>query len=348
MKLGIVGVPQCGKSTIFDALTGARGEEGDRTPARKDMKMAVVTVFDERIAFLSEIYQPKKTSFAKVEYLLPSEVQAASPEKSRVGLWNQIRTCDALLHVVRNFRLASGSPPTPGNDYWKLEEEMILSDLVVTENRIQRIEMDRKRGKKEEGDEYDLLQSCRKILEEGNPIRTTADLALHPLLKGFTFLSAKPVLVIMNNEDEDEKLPPWDRPPEGVDSIVVRGRLEQDIASMSPGEAQEFLEAYHVTEFALDRVISRSYRLLNRISFFTVGSDEVKAWPIAAGTSALDAAGSVHTDIQKGFIRAEVVSFDDLKKYGGFKEAKKAGQVRLEGKEYIVQDGDIAHFRFNV
>ncbi len=348
MKLGIVGVPQCGKSTIFDALTGARGEEGGHKPARKDMKMATVTVFDERIAFLSEIYQPKKTSFAKVEYLLPSEIQGASPEKSSASLWNQIRTCDALLHVIRNFQSAGGSPPTPGNDYWQLEEEMVLSDLVVTENRIERIELDRKRGKREEEEEYDLLQSCRKILEEGDPIRGKGDLASHPLLKGFTFLSAKPVLVIMNNEDEDESLPQWDRRPEGVDAIVVRGRLEQDIASMSPEEAEEFLEAYHVTESALDRVINRSYGLLNRISFFTVGSDEVKAWPIAAGTSALDAAGSVHTDIQKGFIRAEVVSFDDLKECGDFKEAKKAGLVRLEGKEYIIQDGDIAHFRFNI
>jgi len=348
MKLGIVGVPQCGKSTIFDALTGARGEDGDRSPARKDMKMAAVTVFDERIAFLSEIYQPKKTSFAKVEYLLPSEIQGASPEKSRAGLWNQIRTCDALLHVVRNFRSTGGSPPSHEKDYWQLEEEMILTDLVVTENRIQRIEADLKRGKKEGGEEYDILQSCRNILEEGTPIRGSANLASHPLLKGFTFLSAKPGLVIMNNEDEDEVLPSWNRPPEEVNAIVVRGRLEQDIASMSPEEAQEFLQAYHVTESALDRVINRSYGLLNRISFFTVGSDEVKAWPIAAGTSALDAAGSVHTDIQKGFIRAEVVSFDDLKKYGDFKEAKKAGQVRLEGKEYIIQDGDIAHFRFNI
>jgi GTP-binding protein YchF len=348
MKLGIVGAPQCGKSTIFAALTGARGDEGDGTPARKDMKMAAVTVFDQRIAFLSEIYKPKKTTFAKVEYLLPSEIQGASPEKSRVGLWNQIRTCDALLHVVRNFPSAGGSPPTHENDYWQLEEEMILSDMVVTENRIQRIEMDLKRGKRDDAEEYDLLQSCRKILEEGEPIRSTVDLASHPLLKGFTFLSAKPVLVILNNEDEDEDLPPWERPPAGVDAIVVRGRLEQDICSMSPEEAREFLEAYHVTESALDRVISRSYALLNRISFFTVGPDEVRAWPIAAGTSALEAAGSVHTDIQKGFIRAEVVSFDDLKKYGDFKEAKKVGLVRLEGKEYIIQDGDIAHFRFNI
>ncbi|MBW2096399.1 MAG: redox-regulated ATPase YchF [Deltaproteobacteria bacterium] len=347
MKLGIVGLPQCGKKTIFNALTGARGSKSDDSPARKDTKMATVMVFDERVEFLSNIYHPKKTTFARVEYLLPSEIHGTPADKSRAGLWNQVRPCDALLLVLRNFSSPGGAQPNPEKDYWDLEEEMILADLVVAENRIERLERDRKRGKKEQTEEYDLLISCKKILEEGEPIRSDEKLASHPLLKGFTFLSGKPALVILNNEDEDEALPAWHRRPDGVDLMVVRGRLEQDIASLSPDEAEEFIEAYHVTESALDRIIRRSYALLNRISFFTVGPDEVRAWPIPAGTSALDAAGSVHSDIQKGFIRAEVVSFEDLKKYGGFQEAKKAGQVRLEGKEYIIQDGDIAHFRFN-
>lgn len=348
MKLGIVGLPQCGKSTIFEALTGARGEGGDPASSRKDTKMAMVTVFDERIEFLSRMYQPEKTTFAKVEYLLPSAPPGAPPEKAGAGIWNQARTCDALLHVVRNFQSMGGAPPQAEQDYLKLEEEMILADLVVCENRVQRIEADRKRGKKDEGEEYDLVLSCKQMLEKGDPIRINADLSSHPLLKGFTFLSAKPVLVILNNEDEDEQFPKWGGWIEDLDIIVVRGRLEKDIASMSQEEAREFLEAYHVTESALDRVIKQSYALLNRISFFTVGSDEVRAWPVAAGTSALEAAGAVHSDIQKGFIRAEIVSYEDLRHYGNFQEAKKAGQVRLEGKEYIVQDGDIAHFRFNI
>jgi ribosome-binding ATPase len=348
MKLGIAGLPQCGKKTIFNALTGARGKDEDHSAARKDTKMATVMVFDERIEFLSSMYRPKKTTFARVDYLLPSEIPGVSPEKSRAGLWNQVRPCDALLLVLRNFSSPGEGPPDAEKDYWALEEEMILSDLVVAESRIQRLELDRKRGKKEETDEYALLLSCAKILENSEPIRSSEELASHPLLRGFTFLSGKPALVILNNGDEDEQFPDWNRKPDGVDLMIVRGRLEEDIASMSPEEAEEFIEAYHVTESALDRVIRRSYSLLDRISFFTVGEDEVRAWPIPAGTSALDAAGSVHTDIQKGFIRAEVVSFEDLKKYGGFQEAKKAGQVRLEGKEYTIQDGDIAHFRFNI
>ncbi len=348
MKLGIVGLPQCGKKTIFSALTGARGAGADDFPSRKDTKMATVMVLDERVEFLSTIYHPKKTTFARVEYLLPSEIHNTPVDKSRASIWNQVRPCDALLLVLRNFALPADSHPDPEKDYWTLEEEMILADLVVTENRIERIERDIKRGKKEQAEEYNLLLSCKKTLEEGNPIRSNEDLASHQLLRGFTFLSGKPALVILNNEDEDEALPVWNKRPENVDLLVVRGRLEQDIAAMAPEEAEEFIEAYHVTESALDRVIRRSYSLLNLISFFTVGADEVKAWPIRAGTPALEAAGSVHSDIQKGFIRAEVVSFEDLKKYGGFQEAKKAGQVRLEGKEYIIQDGDIAHFRFNI
>jgi len=308
--------------------------------------MATVMVFDERVEFLSNIYHPKKTTFARVEYLLPSEIHGTPADKSRAGLWNQVRPCDALLLVLKNFPSPGGAQPDPEKDYRDLDEEMILADLVVAVNRIERLERDRKRGKKEQTEEYDLLISCKKILEDGEPIRSDEKLASHPLLKGFTFLSGKPALVILNNEDE--ALPAWNRRPDGVDLMVVRGRLEQDIAALSPDEAEEFIEAYHVTESALDRIIRRSYALLNRISFFTVGPDEVRAWPIPTGTSALDAAGSVHSDIQKGFIRAEVLSFEDLKKYGGFQEAKKAGQVRLEGKEYIIQDGDIAHFRFNV
>lgn len=348
MKLGIVGLPQCGKKTMFKALTGARGTGEEDSSARKDTKIATVTVFDERVAFLDNIYHPKKTTFARVEYLLPSEISGAALEKSRASFWNQVRPCDSLLVILRNFAIPGGAEADPERDYWELEEEMIIADLAVTENRIERIEKDRKRGKKEQADEYDLLLSCKKMLEDGDPIRSNENLASHPLLRGFTFLSSKPALVILNNEDEDEALPAWNRRPQNADLIIVRGRLEQDIASMSPEEAEEFIEAYHVTESALDRVIRKSYALLNLISFFTVGPDEVKAWPIPAGTPALEAAGAVHSDIQKGFIRAEVVSFEDLKKYGGFQEAKKAGLVRLEGKEYIVQDGDIAHFRFNV
>lgn len=347
MKLGIFGAPASGKSTILAALTGARGDAGhDR--ARTDTRLAAITVPDERIDFLSGLYRPKKTTCARIEYMLPPPPHGATAPRSESGIWSRLRTCDALLHVVRNFSGPGGIPPQPEKDLDGLEEEMIVSDMAVLEKRIERLKEDRKRGKKPEPGEEELLGTCLGLLEQGDPLRTDPGLAEHPSLKGFALLSAKPILVIMNNDDDDETAPEPSKPLGNVETIVVRGRLEKDIAEMTPEEAEEFISAYNIKESALDRVIASSFRLLKRISFFTVNPDELKAWPIRSGTRALEAAGSVHSDIMKGFIRAEVVSYDDLHMSGNFQEAKKAGLVRLEGKEYVVRDGDVITFRFNI
>jgi len=348
MKLGLFGAPASGKSTIMAALTGARGENEENRHSRSDTEIAMVTVPDDRIDFLSDLYHPKKTTYARIEYMLPVTNPAGPAPKSESGIWNQLRTCDALVHVLRNFTGPGGIPPAPEKDLNDLEDEMIVADMAVIEKRLERLQLDRKRGKKPEQGEEELLEACSSLLEKGNPLRTDPSLAGNPLLRGFTFLSAKPMLVIVNNDDEDEKAPEWEKPLPEVETIVVRGRLEKDIAAMTPEEAAEFIDAYHIQESALDRVIASSFRLLKRLCFFTVGPDEVKAWPIREGTRALEAAGAVHTDIMKGFIRAEVVSYQDLKERGNFQEAKKAGLVRLEGKEYSVNDGDIITFRFNI
>jgi GTP-binding protein YchF len=348
MKLGIIGFPQSGKSTIFAALTGARGENGTLKTSRKDQRIGVVRVADERVDLLSKILKPQKTTYARVEYLLPSEIATGAAAKSENVIWNQVRACDALIHVVRNFQPVGGIPPAPEEDFWRLEEEMILYDLMVAEKRIERVELDNKRGKKPDKEEYSLLKSCLEVLENSQPLRIKLDLASAPALRGFTFLSAKPQLIIINNEDEDEAMPQWKTEPEGLEMLLVRGRLEMEIAAMSPEEAEEFLVAYHIEKSALDRVIMSSYSLMNLISFFTVVHDEVRAWTITSGTSALNAAGAVHSDMEKGFIRAEVLSFEHLKEHGSFQEAKKVGDVHLEGKEYIVQDGDVINFRFNI
>lgn len=343
MKLGIIGLPQSGKSTIFAALTGARGKE-DKKGAKKDNRIASVKVFDERINFLSKEYTPKKTTYASVEYLLPSDTGAESDNM----IWNQARICDALIHVVRNFPDFSGSDPRSEDDYRQLEEEMILNDLIVVEKRIERIEADIKRGKKPEEKEHKLILACKELLEKGLPLRDDENLAKSPVLKGFTFLSAKPQLIIINNDDDNDTLPEWSSKIGDQRIQAVKGRLEMEIASMNEEDAKEFLAEYDIVESALDRIIKESYRILNLISFFTVGDDEVKAWTIEAGTIALKAAGEIHSDIQKGFIRAEVLAYSDFIRYGSFKEAKNAGRVRLEGKEYAVEDGDIINYRFNV
>jgi ribosome-binding ATPase len=343
MKLGIIGASQSGKSTVFSALTGARGES-DNKGAKKDNRIASVKVMDDRIDFLSNMYKPKKTTYASVEYLLPSDTGAGSDN----AIWSQARVCDALIHVVRNFPDFSGVKPSSENEYRKLEEEMVLNDLVVVEKRLERIEADLKRGKKPDEEEHRLVLTCKGLLEKGTPLRTNPEIAASPLLKGFTFLSAKPELVIINNEDDNETLPEWAAKKTDIAIQAMRGRLEMEIAAMSEEDAEIFRAEYSIKESALDRVIRESYGILNLISFFTTGEDEVKAWTIKKNTIALEAAGEIHSDIQKGFIRAEVLAYNDLIKYGTVKDAKAAGRVRLEGKEYVVEDGDIINYRFNV
>lgn len=346
MKLGIIGLPGAGKSTIFAALTGARGEDPGQKAGRPDTRVGTVRVVDQRVDYLAHLYKSKKTTYAQVEYLLPSQPAGQSTSESLV--WNQVRVCDGLIHVVRNFSGPGEVSPTPETDFWLLEEEMILSDLVVADKRIERIELDSRRGLKPNEEERRLLGVCKELLEEGKPLRADTETAASPLLRGFTFLSAKPQLVITNNDEESESEPEWRNPPEDIERVVVRGRLEMEIGSMPPEEAKDFLEEYHIRESALDRVIRVSYDLMKLISFFTVLNEEVRAWTIPRFTPALEAAGTVHSDMKKGFIRAEVVSFDDLKAFGSFAEARKAGKARLEGKQYIVQDGDVIQFRFNV
>ena len=347
MKLGIIGLPQAGKTTVFEALTGARGESPRQKAGRSDHRIGTVRVADSRVDHLSRIYKPKKTTYAQVEYLLPSNVGGVPAGKSENALWNQVRPCDALIHVVRNFGGGLGEP-SPEADVRALEEEMLISDLAVVEKKVERMDLDAKRGKKDEEGLRELMEACRALLEENRPLRSEPDLSSSPELRGFTFLSAKPQLLIVNNADEDEEAPYWTSPPGHAEVIVIRGSLEKEIALLPPEEAEEFMNAYHIETSALDRVIRTSYEILDLISFFTVGEDEVKAWTIPEGTTALDAAGEIHSDIQQGFIRAEVISFEELVRLGSLQEAKKAGQVRLEGKEHVIRDGDIVHFRFNV
>jgi len=348
MKLGIIGLPQSGKSTVFSALAGARGEAPHQKGGRSDQRIGTVRVADDRVDALSALYRPKKTTYAQVEYLLPSISTGTASSAPESALWNQVRPCDALIHVVRNFKGTMGVAPTPGKDFTLLEEEMIINDLAVVEKKIERMELDAKRGKKTEEETRELIFACRAQLEENRPLREDPGLASSPVLRGFTFLSAKPQLLILNNDDEDESFPEGFDPPARLETLLVRGSLEKEIAQLSAEEAEEFMTAYHIETSALDRVIRSSYELLNLISFFTVGEDEVKAWTIPRGTPALEAAGVIHSDIQQGFIRAEVIGFGELERLGTYQEAKKSGQLRLEGKEYVVQDGDIVHFRFNV
>jgi ribosome-binding ATPase YchF (GTP1/OBG family) len=211
---------------------------------------------------------------------------------------------------------------------------------------MEKLELEQKRGKKITGPEKELLEACAELLNDEKPLRLEPELANAPELRGFTLLSSKPILVIVNNADEDDRIPDVEFP--SAESMVVRGKLEMEMAQLPESEAAVFREDFGIAGSALDRVIQRSYALLHLATFLTVGEDEVKAWTIPRNIPAQEAAGVVHSDIQRGFIRAEVVAYDDLHKAGDYAAARKLGVVRLEGKTYPVQDGDIIHFRFNV
>lgn len=339
MKMGIIGLPESGKSTIFGALT-QNVLDAER---KRDGRLRTVWVLDKRLKALSNIYKPKRTICAHVEYLLPGMLCHKKEGSRYQNIWNQARDSDALIHVVRNF-----GNPAPYSDFFKLDQEMILADLITVEKRLEHIELNKKRGKRIDLDETLLLNECLKNLENGISLRKCPDLASAHPLKGFAFISAKPMLVLFNNEDEDDNLPDVKNSTFKEDCMVVRGKLEQELAQMSDEDAKEFLSEFSIAESAMERVIKRSCELLGLIFFFTVIKDEVKAWTIKKGTKTVDAAGVIHSDIKKGFIRAEMVSYENLMDAGTYQEAKKRGAVRLEGKTYEIQDGDIVKFLFNV
>ncbi|MDI6687253.1 MAG: DUF933 domain-containing protein [Desulfobacterales bacterium] len=344
MKIGIIGLPESGKTTIFEVLTHNVIDTGHK----EETRIGTIKVPDKRVDVLSNMYKPKKTIYAQVAYFLPGFQGHGKEPTKEYNIWNEVRDCDALIHVVRNFGGYGFKNPDPYSDFFSFDQEMILADLVVVEKRLERIELEKQRHRKIDQEESDLLTECRKKLENGIPLRKNPDFAFAPALKGFAFVSAKPMLVLFNNEDDDDSLPEMKNVISMESCMIVKGKLEQELAHMSDEEAEEFLSEFNITASAMDRVITRSYELQGLISFFTVGEDEVRAWTIKKGTQALDAAGIIHTDIKKGFIRAEVVSYGDLINAGTHHEARKKGNVRLEGKTYEVQDGDIINFRFNV
>ena len=341
MKFGIIGSPGSGKTTTFEALNQNDTGGGQKAEDR----IATIHVPDDRIDTLSGMYSPQKTIYAQIEYFLPGYRGDSSQD---TNIWTPVRDCDALLHVVRNHTAFGFESKAPYDDFILMDQELILADLVVVEKRIERLELDHRRGKKMSPEEHALLMACRENLENEIPLRRIPELALAPLLRGFAFLSAKPMLVLFNNEDDDDQQPEFKDLTASENCLVIRGKLEQELSQMSPEDAAEFLTEFNIAESALDRIIKRSYELLGLISFFTVGEDEVRAWTIKKETQAVDAAEVIHSDIKRGFIRAEAVAYSDLMDAGSHQAAKKMGTVRLEGKTYNVQDGDIINFRFNV
>jgi ribosome-binding ATPase len=344
VKLGIIGLQRSGKNTLFEALTRTKSA----VESKMENRMATVRVPDSRIDTLSGMYNPKKTTYAQIDYFLPGRAVSRDEGPKEQSIWTKARDSDALIHVVRNFDEAGYGHPDPLADFRKLDEELIISDLIVAEKRLERLDADLKKNRKIDQAEYGLVSECKSMLDAGAPLRRNPGLARAPLLRGFTFLSAKPVLAVLNTDDHGGGPPDGFEAQSGARSLAIKGKVERELAQMNDEDAAVFLGEYGIAESAMNRVIRESYGLLGLMSFFTVGEDEVRAWTIPAGTRAVDAAEAIHSDIKKGFIRAEVVAYADLIGAGSTAEAKKRGVARLEGKEYVMLDGDVVEFRFNV
>ena len=358
LRAALIGLPSSGKTTLFQLMTSVH----DAPRGKGDVHIGISRVPDARLDVLTAMYNPRKRVPATVEFT--DLVAARSGAQALVDVAGY-KNADALVHVVRAFRSATVAHPSgsidPARDAQAMEDELILADLGVAERRVERIDKDLKRGKSAELDkERDLVQRCRTALEEGTPLRALElSEGDRKLLRGFQFLSAKPLLLVINLDEADVSAvgSSVERAAErtgltgflahaATRAVALCATIELEISRLEGADATAFLSDLGLTESGLDRVIRTSYDLLGYMSFFTVGEDECRAWSIARGTPAQLAAGEIHSDIQRGFIRAEVVSYDALTRRGSMAACREHGEVRLEGKEYVVHDGDIINFRF--
>ncbi|GAP09304.1 GTP-binding protein YchF [Bellilinea caldifistulae] len=356
MRLGIIGLPQSGKTTLFNALTRGNQPTGVAT-GKIEIHTAVVDVPDPRVDVLSKMFNPKKTIYAKVTYADIAGLDGSAGKSGISGtLLNQLTQMDGFLHVVRVFEDENVPHPQgsvdPQRDLEAMDAEFVLNDLIAVERKLERLAEERKKGGGRDRSaierEIALFERLQQALSQEIPLR---DIDIEPeeekLLSGFGFLSRKPVLVVLNLS-EGQAAPALEYAHRHSQVVALQAKLEMEIAQLPPEDAALFMAEYGISEPSLNRMIRLSYDLLGLQSFFTVGPDEVRAWTVRRGATAPEAAGEIHTDLQKGFIRAEVISYDDLIALGGMSEARAKGKLRLEGKEYIVKDGDILNIRFNI
>lgn len=361
MQVGILGLPLSGKTTIFNALTRSKLETSSFAAARFGLSNAVIDVADPRVDLLSSLFNPRKTIYAKIQFSDISGVakgQAAADTGLDAQLLNAASKCDALLLVVRGFE-NDQLPPSDGRvdpkrDYEALLLELVFSDLVIVEHRIERLDDSIKKAKSVDRPnlehELDLMHRLSAALEQG---KTVADVELsneeQVFLRSFQFLTAKPLMVVVNvNEGAPTDEPDWVAGHKQMAALVLQGELEAEIAQLPSEEVSEFLASYEIAEPGLNRLVRACYSLLGVMSFFTVGEDEVRAWTVQQDASALEAARAIHSDLARGFIRAEVISYLEMVACKTMAEAKRQGKLRLEGRDYAVQDGDIVHIRFSV
>jgi GTP-binding protein YchF len=369
LKIGITGLSNSGKTTVFNALTGQNLETTIYPTTSGDPAIGVVKVPDARLDKLSEIFKPKKTTYAAVEYIDYFGLTKGDTNQNR-KVFDLIKDVDAIVHVVRAFEDNMVVHPMNSvntlRDIEIVELELIFGDLELVEKRLHRMEESLKKGKKHDDSDKKLLLKCRDVLEKEIPLRdidfTEEE---QKVMRHIQFVSIKPEVVVLNIEEKDlhtdtendllDTVKGYFEKRQKNSSLVTHysllslcGKIEMEIARLSPEDATLFLDDLGIKEPALNRLIQICYNVLGLISFFTYVGDEVKAWTIPKGTNALAAAGKIHSDIERGFIRAEVISSEDFFTVGNIHAAKEKGILRLEGKTYEVKDGDIINFRFNV
>lgn len=362
LSCGIIGLPLCGKSTIFNVITRAGAEVKPYASGKTDPNKAIVPVPDGRFDILVDFFEPKKVTPATVEFV---DLAGISRDASKgAGLGNAflsfVSESDALIHVVRCFNNDDVSHPEetidPVRDWNIVELELIYRDLGVIENRLTRLE-EKKRLLPQESEEKVLLEKCQSYLMEEAPLRDLG-LSMDELrtLSGFAFVTLKPELVVLNLDETQtgENVPGGEEitrlcEQKNLRVIKVFGSMEMEMAELDPEEQEEFMADLGIEEAGRERLISHAYSLLGLISFFTTGKDEVKAWTLRQGGTAVDAAGTIHSDLARGFIRAQVVHYSDFIEHEkSFAKCRESGKLNLEGKDYTVQDGDMIEIRFNV
>jgi ribosome-binding ATPase len=360
MELGIIGLPTSGKTTVFNALTRSQRPTAAASTGKLELVTGIVEVPDERVDRLSALYRPRKTTYARVTY---TDIAGLDQDLGKTGLSGELRNkiapMDAFVHVVRAFESAkvphTAGSVDPQRDLERLQGEFLLADMISVEARLGRIDERLRKGAKGEertvlAGERELFERLASTLGEGVPLRDVEFTSEERVrLSGYGLLTLKPTLVLVNMGDdplETDRQVTFDH--RDTIELALQGKLEMELSAMDRDEAMLFMEEYGIETLALDRVIRASYRLLGLQSFFTVGEDEVRAWHLRAGGTAIEAAAAIHTDLARGFIRAEVVAYDDLVKAGDMAAARKAAKVHLEGKDYVVHDGDIIHIRFSV
>jgi len=358
MRLGLVGLPLSGKTTVFNALTGAARPVGMASPSKLELHTAIVNVPEPRVERLAALFEPRPPLvYAQVAYADVAGLDRGVGERGLSGPFRaEISQMDGFIHIVRAFESETMPHPegsvNPQRDLETLDNEFLLADLMLVESRLARIAEEMQRGKDRANlsKEAELLERLRAALEQETPLR---DLDLTAIeehsLRGYGFLTRKPVLVLVNTGDEPRPAEDFVRSPhKHAATAAIQGQLELELTQLDPEEATLFRAEYGAAESIRERVIRASYALLGLHTFFTIGEDEVRAWALPIGGTALDAAASIHTDLARGFVRAEVIDAETLLEMGDWNAVRQAGRLRQEGRDYVVQDGDVISVRFNV